>query len=68
MQQIRDTKPHNFIQKTDQDMYGQNNSGYNTYYNQQQQQGTHRPYVNYGVDANSRPPVVSQGGCCCSVM
>lgn len=25
MRQMQDTKPHNFIQKTDQDMYGQNN-------------------------------------------
>ena len=69
MQQIRDTKPHNFIQKSDQDMYAQNNTGYNTYQYQQQQGGTNRQYVNYGVDSNSRPPVVSQGGgCCCSVM
>lgn len=68
-QQIRDTKPHNFIQKSDQDMYAQNNTGYNTYHNNQQQQGINRPYVNYGVDSNNRPPVVSQGGgCCCSVM
>ena len=65
MQNIRDTTPHNFIQKSDQNMYGQAN--YNNY-NQNQQSGYQRPYQNYGVSSNERPPVVSQGYCCCSIM
>ena len=66
MQQMRDTTPHNFIQKTDQDMYGQN-TGYNQYQNQPQNYN-HRPFQSYGVSSNDRPAVVSQGGCCCSIM
>lgn len=69
MQQIRDTTPHNFIQKTDSDMYGQANGyQYNQYQKQQPQFQNHKPFQNYGVSANDRPPVVSQGGCCCSIM
>lgn len=76
MQQMRDTKPHNFIQKMDQDTYGQNNqyggAQYGGQYGGQQQYQAgptyHKPFVTYGVDSNQRPPVVSQGGCCCSVM
>lgn len=75
MRQMQDTKPHNFIQKTDQDMYGQNNQygqqyGGQYYGGQQQTQGPtyNKPFVAYGVNSNQRPVVVSQGGCCCSVM
>lgn len=88
MQQMNDTKPHNFIEKKGQDMYGENNNKYGggggTQYNgggaqyngggyggQPQYQATptyNKPFVNYGVSSNQRPAVVSQGGCCCSVM
>lgn len=69
MQQMRDNTPHNFIQKTDQNMYGnsQGQYGYNQSQNNQQPQ-YYRPYQNYGVNSNDRPPVVSDGGCCCSIM
>lgn len=56
-------------------MYGQNNQyggGGGQYHGQAQyqQQGPtyHKPFVTYGVDSNQRPAVVSQGGCCCSIM
>jgi len=70
MRQMQDTKPHNFIQKTDQDMYGQNNQYGQQYGGQQQIQNPayHKPFVSYGVNSNQRPAVVSQGGCCCSLM
>lgn len=75
IQEMRNTNPHNFIQKTDNDMYGQNNATYNGgQYGYQQQQNLnqptyHKPFVNYGVSADQRPAVVSSGGgCCCSVM
>jgi hypothetical protein len=71
MQQMRDTTPHNFIQKTENDSYGQyQNTGYqhNGYQQQPQYNNNFKPYQNYGVSANERPPVVSQGGCCCSIM
>jgi hypothetical protein len=64
MQNIRDTTPHNFIQKSDQNMYGQYSGQNQT----NQQSGYQRPFQNYGVSSNDRPPVVSQGGCCCSIM
>ena len=66
MQNIRDTNPHNFIQKSDQNMYGQANVQYQN--PQYQQSGYQQPFQNYGVSANQRPPVVSQGGCCCNIM
>lgn len=54
-------------------MYGQNNQNGGQYYGQpqyqQQNPSYHKPFVNYGVDSNQRPAVVSQGGgCCCSIM
>lgn len=56
--------------KTDQDMYGQNNQYGQQYGGQQQIQNPayHKPFVSYGVNSNQRPVVVSQGGCCCSLM
>lgn len=71
MQQMRDTTPHNYINKMQTDMYGANNNGgYSQNYQQQQHQPNYtKPYYNYGVDSNARPVVVSSGGgCCCSVM
>lgn len=54
-------------------MYGNGNNGYSYGggYNQPPQQQPayySKPYQNYGVNSNERPPVVSQGGCCCSIM
>lgn len=54
MQQMRDTTPHNFIQKTENDSYGQyqNTGYYNGYQQQPQQINNFKPYQNYGVSAN----------------
>lgn len=69
VQQMRDTTPHNYIQKSDQNMYSQYEGQQSYGQNQNNQQPQYyRPYQNYGVDSNQRPAIVSDGGCCCSLM
>ena len=75
---IRANQPYNFTQQSNNDMYGASNPGprpnQNASYGQGQTnlsntgQSFEFSPTKFNANSNSRPPVVSEGGCCCSVM